>query len=413
MNASAAKPDPSPFAEACERLGLDAATCELLARPSRVTTVRMPVRGDDGRSRMAVAHRVVFNTARGPALGGLRWHPSTSLPVLIGAAARRAWQSGLLGLPHGGAAGALDGNPKELSTSEKERVVRAFTTALGSELGRDRDVLTLDTYVTPQILGWIEDAGRVRGLTGPITAGKPTAMGGIPATTEATAWGVASATAQALRRAEVDPAAMRIAVAGFGNLGRAIARAHHADDSGVRLVGVSDSRHGRHAPDGLDVLSTIHHKVQNTSMIGMTEGREVDPDEVLSVDADVLYLASASPLVDERNVDRISAKVVVAVGEGVLSPLALASLARREVIVIPRLLASGGRLVLAHLELTQGTAADRYTEEELQTRVRRALVGALDRAWDMAEAESCDLHLGAWMVGIEAVAEACRARGWC
>lgn len=406
-------PDPSPFSEACERLGLDPATRELLDGPSRVSSVRMPVRGDDGRSRMAVAHRVVFNVARGPALGGLRWHPATSLPVLTAAAARRTWQSGLLGLPHGGAAGAIDGNPKELSSSEKERVARAFTTALGSDLGRDRDVLTLDTYVTPQILGWIEDAGRVRGLTGPITVGKPTALGGIPATTDATAWGVAAASNRALERADVDPAGVRVTVAGFGTLGRAIARAHHGRDAKVRLVGVSDSRSGRGHADGLDVLSAVRHKVQNASVTGLEEGDELDADAVLGVDTDILYLAAAVPLVDEHNVDQVKAKVVVAIGEGVLSPRALVALAERDVIVLPRLLASGGRLVLAHLELTQGTAADRFTEEELRTRVSRSLMGAVDRAWEMAEAEDCDLNLGAWMAGIESVAEACRARGWC
>jgi len=405
--------DPSPFAEACDRLGLDPATRELLGGPSRVTSVRMPVRGDDGRSRMAVAHRVVFNVARGPALGGLRWHPSTSLPVLTGAAARRTWQSGLLGLPHGGAAGAIDGNPKELSSSEKERVARAFTTALGGDLGRDRDVLTLDTYVTPQILGWIEDAARVRGLTGPITVGKPTALGGIPGTTDATAWGVAAASTRALERAEVDPAGLRLAVAGFGTLGRAISRAHHGLDPKVRLVGVSDSRSGRAGADGLEVPTTVRHKVQNASLSGLEQGEELDADAVLGVETDVLYLAAAVPLIDEHNVDQVKAKVVVAIGEGVLSPCALTALAARDVIVLPRLLASGGRLVLAHLELTQGTAADRYTEEELRARVSRSLVGALDRAWEMAEVEECDLNLGAWMVGIESVAEACRARGWC
>jgi len=284
------------FDAAAEQLGLDRSARELLRWPMREFRALIPVHMDDGFIRVFHAHRVQYNYAMGPTIGGLRWHPDASVDPSRAAAAFTSWQTAVLQLPLAGASGGIDCNPKELSGGEKERLARGFVRAFQGVIGADRDIIVPDLYTTPQVMGWMLDAfERGAGHREPgVVAGKPVAVGGMPGHGEATARGAVILVREAASELDLDPKNLTFAIHGFGNLGRGIASQHLRILGGGRLVAVSDSRGGIRKESGLEPGSLNMHKIQTGRVSGMPDSEEITPDEVLALDVDVIY-ASAPP----------------------------------------------------------------------------------------------------------------------
>lgn len=405
----------SLFDHAAERLGLDPEAQQILRWPMREQHVTVPVRMNDGHFRVFKAHRVQYNHALGSTIGGFRWHPDTDIDASRANAAWTSWQAAVMGIPHGGACGGVDCNPKELSTGEKERLARGSVRAFSAFGRTDRDVITPDTYTTPQIMGWMMDTyGQTRGPGHEASVvGKPAILGGAPGLGDATARAGVAAVREAATELELDPAALRIAVHGFGNIGRAVAVRHVEMLGGGTLVAVSDSHGSAIAPDGMDPEGACAHKQQTGSIEDLEHTTYTADDAVFDQEVDVLYTAATSDLITKETAGRIQAKVLCELGDNPTAPDADEALAARGCVVIPDMLGSGGRLTIGHLELVQMRSGDRWSPAHLHERLDDKVVAAYVAVREMSQDVDVSMRVAAWMLGISRVAEACRARGWC
>jgi glutamate dehydrogenase (NAD(P)+) len=403
------------FDNAAERLGLDPEARRILRWPMREQRVTVPVRMNDGNFRIFQAHRVQYNHALGPTIGGFRWHPDTDVDASRAHAAWTTWQAAVMGLPHGGACGGVDCNPKELSTGEKELLARRAARAL-SGLGRlDEDVITPDTYTTPQVMGWMMDTfHQTHGSRHETsTVGKPAILGGSPGLADATARGGVIAVREAATELGLDPSALRFAVHGFGNIGRAVAARHVELLGGGTLVGVSDSHGSAIAPEGIDPDEARTHKLQTGSVGDIEEMETADADAIFELEVDVLYTAATADLITKDIAGRIRAKMLCELGDNPTTAEADDLLTSNGCLVIPDMLGSGGRLTIGHLEGVQMRSGDRWSSSALHGRLEEKMVDAFTSVRELARDEGVGMRLGAWMLGISRVAEACRARGWC
>jgi glutamate dehydrogenase (NAD(P)+) len=405
---------PSLFDEAADRLGLDATLREFLSMPEHEHHATLPIRLDDGSAAIVRSHRVQYSSARGPTIGAMRWHPDASEESTRAEAAAATWQAALLDLPHGGAAGAVSVDPKELSPFEKERLARELATRFRDLIGRGKDILIGGTNVTPQILGWVAAASEVLGGPGGLaaTAGKPVALGGSMVPAEASARSAVISVREWASARGIDPGRLSYGVVGFGSLGRRVAD-QHARILGGSLRVASDSRGAVRQSGGIEPAALVRHKVTLGQVSGFDGTDALGAHEAYAEEVDVLYLAAASHLIGEDAAPVIRARVLCELCPSSVDRPGDAALNRAGKTVIPSLLATGGRLIAAHCESGMGVGHGVLTHREVEHRIAIGVTGALQAASSVAAAEAITLRTAAWMVGIERVAEAARARGWC
>jgi len=404
----------SLFDEAADRLGLDPTLREFLSIPEHEHHAALPLRMDDGSSTVVKSHRTQYSFARGPTIGTMRWHSDATEEATRAEAAAATWQAALLDLPHGGAAGAVSVDPKELSPAEKERLARELATRYRESIGRGRDILIAGTNVTPQILGWIAAASET--LDGAIglraAAGKPVALGGTMVPAEASARSAVLSVREWARAAELEPSTLRAGIIGFGPAGRRVADLH------VQLLGgpvhvVCDSRGAVRRAGGIDPTALLRHKITAGHVMGFEDAEPLTAHDAHAQDVDVLYLAAQSHLIGEPSAPAVRARVLCELSPNAVDRAGDAALHRAGKTVLPSLLTTGGRLIAAHCESGVGTGHGVLTTHDVETRIARGITRALQAASSVAAAESITLRTAAWMVGIERVAEAARARGWC
>jgi glutamate dehydrogenase (NAD(P)+) len=409
------KPADPVLDAAAERLGLDENARELLRWPMREFRAMIPVRMDDGSLRILHGYRVQHNHARGPTIGGVRWHPDAAVEKIRTLAARMSYQTALLDLPLGGASGAVDCNPKALSTGEKERLARGYVRAFGRFLGVHGDVLIPDLYTTPQIVGWMMDA--YEDLTGGsrfgTTAGKPAAIGGTLGQGDAIARSGVCAVRAAARDLGIDPANVTYAIQGFGNVGQTAAVLHRRMLGGGRLVAVGDSRGGVHNPDGIDPEAIVRHKLLSAQVAGFEGTHAISNEDLLALDVDVLYPAAAPDTITESVASRVQSRIVCELADSPTTPSGADALSAKGTLLIPDILAASGRVAVCYFEQIQNTSNDRWPIDEIHRRLEHRITTAYRDSRELGASEGADLRLGAYMLGISRVAEACRARGWC
>ncbi len=403
------------FVEAAERLGLDMAARDLLTWAMREYQAAVPIVMDDGSHRTFHAYRVRHNHARGPTIGGIRWHPDMSIEALRTFAAQMSWQTAVADLPLGGACGGVDCNPKVLSTAEKERLARGYTRALGHQMGIHRDVPIPDLYTTPQTMAWMMDEyesmiGESRPGT---TAGKPPMVGGSVGHGDAGARSAALLVREAAAHLGLNQSELTYAIQGFGNAGRSAASLHPRILGGGRLIAISDSRGGITHPDGLDPAAVIMHKLQTGAVAGFPAAEPISNEELLELEVDVLYPAAVSDVISAGNSGKIKAKIVCELADNPSTPKADAILYENKVFLIPGILTNAGHVIVAYLELLQNASSQYWQAKEIHAQLEQRITAAFRDVVEMSESEGVHLRLAAWMVGIARVAEACRARGWC
>ena len=399
------------FDAAADHLALDDATRAILRAPQRETTVRFPVKLDDGSVRVFEGYRVRHNVARGPAKGGLRYHPDTDLDDVRALAMWMTWKCALVDVPFGGAKGGVACDPRAMSAKELEALTRRFATELEGIIGPDSDIPAPDVGTDARTMAWIMDTVSMhRGYSVPgVVTGKPLEIGGSVGRADATGQGVVECIDDACVRLGLDLASTSVAIQGFGNVGAATARL--LDARGTRVVAVTDVFGGIYAQAGLDVPALQRHVAEHGTVVGFKGASPIGNEELFGLDVDVLVLAALEGQVTAANAGSIRVRILAEAANGPTTPDADPILERNGVTVLPDILCNAGGVIVSYFEWAQNRAALSWTLEEVNGRLRRQILQAADAVWRRAEADGISPRLAAHAIAVERVAEATRLRG--
>ncbi|RIH82096.1 Glutamate dehydrogenase [Meiothermus luteus] len=387
------------------------ATIQYLTHPKRIVGVSLPVVMDDGSVRNFTAYRVIHNIARGPALGGVRYHPEVSLGQTCGMAAWMTLKAAVYGLPFGGSAGGVAVEPQKLSRRELERLSRRYVTELIELLGPDEDVLAPDVGTDQTIMAWFQDTFTMtRGQTilSAVT-GKPLPLGGVSLRDEGGGQGLVYVLADLARANGWPLEGATVAIQGFGQMGSAVAR--YAVKEGLKVVAVSTSRGGVYNPEGLEVAALEAYYQKWGHLAGFPGGRPVTNLELLGLKVDYLVPAALEGAINEQNARQVQARVVVEGANGAVTPEAEYLLRLNGAQVVPDVLANGGGLVLSYLEWVQDLSMLFFEEGEVQQRLREFVHQSLQAVLERARPLGGDLRVGAYALALERINEATRLRG--
>ncbi len=379
--------------------------------PEKCIEVSIPVRMDNGSVRRFVGYRVRHSTARGPAKGGIRYHPDVTFDEVKELATRMTWKCALFNLPYGGAKGAVVCDPKKLSRKELEHLTRRYTTEIISDIGPEKDIPAPDVGTNEQIMAWIMDTYSMKmGYAVPsVVTGKPISIGGSLGRKEATGRGCVSVVLEALRMKQWDPKDMRVLVQGFGNVGSVVALLLF--EKGAKVVGVSDSRGATTNPGGLNINDLIRYKEKADCVVDFPGGTNVGENEFLGMDAEVFIPAALGGSITMKNAPFLKAKIIAEGANGPLTPEADTILSEKGIMIIPDTLANGGGVVVSYFEWVQDLQSFFWTEDEINKRLVERMVSVFGDVFRFSQEKNVDLRMAAYMLGIGRVAEAITIRG--
>lgn len=399
--------------EAALKLGLDSATHELLRWPMHEIKVTLPVKMDDGSTKIFHAFRVQYNTARGPAKGGIRWHPLETIDTVRALAAWMTWKTSVVELPLGGGKGGIICNPKELSETEKERLARAYIRALARSLGVTKDVPAPDVYTTPQIMAWMMDEYEtIVGENHPgVITGKPISLGGSQGRTDATARGGIYVTREAAKAHEIQLQGGTMAVMGFGNAGQYAGRLG-SQILGLKLVAASDSKGGVYNSSGIDAGALVDYKSRNGALTGFPGADAITNEELLELEVTVLFPAALENVITKDNAPRLRCKICCELANGPTTPEADEVLSSRSIVVLPDFLANAGGVTVSYFEQVQNAYNLYWELDEVHGRLDTRMTRAFKAVYDMSRRNKSELRQAAYLVAVARVAEACKLRGW-
>ncbi|MHB8432643.1 MAG: Glu/Leu/Phe/Val family dehydrogenase [Candidatus Tyrphobacter sp.] len=397
--------------EVAQLIGLSEGIHLFLRQPKRVLEVSVPVHMDDKRIRVFTGYRVQHNMARGPAKGGIRFHPDVTLDEVKALAMWMTWKCALVNIPFGGAKGGVICDPKAMSMQELEHLTRRFTTEISIIIGPEKDIPAPDVYTTPQIMAWIMDTYSMqKGYSIPgVVTGKPIAIGGSLGRDKATARGCLYVVDEAMQERKLPIEGARVAIQGFGNAGMHAATL--MGERGYRIVAVSDSRGGVANPKGLDVRGLVAHKTETGSVVGFGGGDAISNKDVLECDCEVLVPAALEKVITAQNAPKIRAKIVAEAANGPTLPEADAILHDRGIMVLPDILANAGGVTVSYFEWVQDLQENFWEEDEINARLKQKMTRAFRETQEQAERHGVDMRTGAYAVAVERVAEATRLRG--
>jgi glutamate dehydrogenase (NAD(P)+) len=394
-------------------LDLDAGVREMLLHPMRELHVSFPVRLDDGSTKVFQGFRVQYNDARGPAKGGIRFHPDETIDTVRALAAWMTWKCALLDLPLGGGKGGVICNPKELSILELERISRAYIRAITPFIGPERDVPAPDVYTNPQVMAWMAD--EYSSIVGThkfgVITGKPLPLGGSPGRADATARGGMFTLREAARELGLDLSQATMAVQGYGNAG-SYAASLAESMFGTKVLAVCDSSGAIVCQDGICLLSLQQHKNQ-TFAVSYCVGTEcINNDELLEMNVDVLVLAALEGVVTEKNADKIKAKIVVELANGPTSPEADEILYQKGIHVIPDFLCNAGGVTVSYFEMVQNAYMYYWDEEDVRDKLDKKMTRAYHEVLATSRKHRINMRKAAYVLAVERVVEAMKLRGW-
>jgi len=383
----------------------------VLQECKKCVSVSIPTRMDDGSVHVFEGFRVTHNVARGPAKGGIRYHQDVTLEETKALSMWMTWKCALMGLPFGGAKGGVVVNPKELSEDELQRMTRRYTSEIINLIGPEVDIPAPDVGTGPREMAWIFDTYSMNkgySVLGVVTC-KPLEIGGSLGRVEATARGAAFCIREALRKEGHEVAGRRVAIQGFGNVGRNLALI--LADQGASILAVSDSSGGIYKPDGLDLAAAVEHKRTNRSFDGFNEAEAITNEELLVLDCDVLAPCALEQVVTADNADKVKAGIVAEGANGPVTPQADQILDERGVLVLPDVLANAGGVVVSYFEWVQGLQEYFWKESEVNAKLNDIVTRAFAETWREHEERDISMRQAAYAIAVGRVAEATITRG--
>ena len=399
--------------EAASIINLEPSVLAILREPMKEFHVSIPVKMDDGQTKVFQGFRVQHNNARGPFKGGIRFHPEETIDVVKALAAWMTWKCAVVDIPLGGGKGGVICNPKEMSDGELERLSRGYIDAIWEFIGPDRDIPAPDVYTNPQIMGWMMDEYskfKGCGIPGVIT-GKPLSIGGSPGRDDATARGGVYTLIEAAKHLDFDLPAATVAIQGYGNAGSYAAILLN-DIAGAKIVAVSDSKSGIYNKQGLDPHKVLRHKMETGSVINFPQTENISDSELMELKVDILGPAGLETVITEENAPKIKAKIVAELANGPTTPEADEVLYQNGVFVIPDLLCNAGGVTVSYFEWIQNLNRLYWDEAEVHQRLGEKMTKAFQAVLAESLKRKVNMRAAAYIVAVVRVAEAMKFRGW-
>ena len=401
------------FDIAAELLDLDAGMRNILRVCQREFIVNFPAKMDDGSVRVFTGYRVQHNITRGPAKGGIRYHPSVDLDEVRALAMWMTWKCALVNIPYGGAKGGVVVDPAGMSLRELEHMTRRFAAEISMLIGPERDIPAPDVNTNPQVMAWIMDTISMhRGYTVPaVVTGKPIDVFGSLGRADATGRGVNFMAREAAQHLGMRLDQMSVVVQGFGNVGGVAAQMIRR--MGARVVAVSDVSGGYYNRQGLDIDAMLKYTRAHRSLQGYHQPgtEQVGNADLLELPCDVLVPAALENQITKANADRIQARIIVEGANGPTTPAADEALYNRGVFVVPDILANAGGVTVSYFEWVQGLQEFFWSEEEINERLERIMVRSFNSVLEMALNHDVSLRAAAYMIAVKRVADATAIRG--
>ncbi len=401
----------SRFDRAAELLDLEPGIYKVLRSAEKEITVSIPVMMDNGEVEVFTGIRVLHNTSRGPAKGGIRFDMNVHLDEVKALAAWMTWKCAVVNIPFGGAKGGVVCDPLKMSVGELERVTRRYTAGIIQTLGPDSDVPAPDVNTNERVMAWIMDtySMHVGHTVNAVTTGKPVEMGGSLGRREATGRGVMITALEALAHLKMDPKGASVAVQGFGNVGSIAAKL--LAQQGCRIVAISDRTGGYHNPKGIDVEDAINHVRQHRSLEGYAKGEVISNAQLLELEVDLLVPAALENVITTKNAKSVKAKVICEGANGPTTAGADSILDEKGVFVVPDILANAGGVTVSYFEWVQNRGGYYWTEDVVNERLHQIMVNSFKDVLRLSQQHKVNMRTAAYMVAISRVATVHRLRG--
>ncbi len=399
------------FDIAAEHLKLDPGLRQVLRTPKRVMEVSIPTKMDSGQVKVFTGYRVQHNLARGPAKGGIRYHPNVSLDEVKALAAWMTWKTATVNIPYGGGKGGVICDPKRMSKPELERMTRRFTSEILSIIGPDRDIPAPDVYTDSQTMAWIMDTYSMTvgySCLGVVT-GKPLSMGGSAGRNEATARGCLFAVEEACKVKKISLRGASVAIQGFGNAGGIAARLFA--EKKARIVAVSDSRGGVYNSRGIDPLKAMRYKERAGTVVGMPGTSRLSNDDLFTLKCDILIPAALENVITLDNAELVKARIVAEAANGPTTPHADEVLARKGIFLIPDILANAGGVTVSYFEWSQNLQGFSWSEQEVNAKLDAVIRRSFHDVFETARKYRVHMRTGAYILAVGRVADATLVRG--
>jgi len=399
------------FDAAADVLGLNNDTREMIKYPERVLTVTVPVRMDDGHIHRFEAYRVQHSTVRGPAKGGIRYHPQVTLDEVKALATWMTWKCAVVNIPFGGAKGGITCDPKKMSQGELERMTRRYTSAILPLIGPEQDIPAPDVYTNSQTMAWIMDTySMTKGYAVPgVVTGKPISLGGSLGRNEATGRGVFNTIESACVHLHMPLKGATVAVQGFGNAGSISAQLLH--QAGAKIIAVSDSTGCVYNRDGLNVPELMHMKALCGHVDGFPESEPILPHELLALGCDILVPAALENTIVAENAGTVRARIIAEAANGPVTPAADRILESKGAFVIPDILCNAGGVTVSYFEWVQDEQHLFWEVQDIYNRLERVMKTAFSDVLKIHVERKVPMRIAANMLGIGRVAEAVQIRG--
>jgi glutamate dehydrogenase (NAD(P)+) len=399
------------FDLAANALELDNNVRAMIKYPERILAVSVPVRMDDGKVVRFEGYRVQHSTMRGPAKGGIRFHPNVTVDEVKALATWMTWKCAVVNIPYGGGKGGVTCNPKAMSMGELERLTRRYAMSILPLIGPERDIPAPDVYTTPQIMAWIMDTYSMNKgfpVHGVVT-GKPISLGGSLGRNEATGRGVFYTTSSSCQHLGIAMRGARVAVQGFGNAGSIAAMLFH--QAGAKVIAVSDTKGCIFNAKGLEIPAVILFKERTGSVARFPESDKITAEELLATECEILVPAALENAITEANAHTVRARIVSEAANGPVTPEADRILDQKGVFLIPDILCNAGGVTVSYFEWVQDENHLFWDENDVNMRLEKVMTRAFNDVLKIHLERKANMRLAANMLGVNRVAEACRIRG--
>ncbi len=399
------------FDLAAELLKLDPGLRQVLRTPKRVLEVAIPTKMDNGQVRVFAGYRVQHNVARGPAKGGIRYHPAVTLDEVRALASWMTWKCATVNIPYGGGKGGVICDPKKMSKGELERMTRRYASEILPIIGPDQDIPAPDVYTDSQTMAWIMDTySMMRGYSVPgVVTGKPVSLGGSPGRNEATARGCLFAVEEACKVKKMSLRGATVAIQGYGNAG-AIAAKLFAEKK-AKIVAISDSRGGVHNSRGIDPLKALRYKERSGTVVGMPSTSRLSNEDLLTMKCDILIPAALENVITLDNADLIKARIIAEAANGPTTPRADEILARKGIFVLPDILANAGGVTVSYFEWAQNLQGFSWSEQQVNAQLQTVIQRSFNDVYEIARRYRTHMRTAAYVLAIGRVADATLVRG--
>ncbi|MCQ6558062.1 Glu/Leu/Phe/Val family dehydrogenase [Paenibacillus mendelii] len=397
--------------EALGKLGYGEDMIELLKEPMRLLTVRIPVRMDDGKTRVFLGYRAQHNDAVGPTKGGVRFHPDVNEQEVKALSIWMSLKCGIADLPYGGGKGGIVCDPRKMSFRELERLSRGYVRAISQIVGPTKDIPAPDVMTNSQIMAWMMDEySRIREFDSPgFITGKPIVLGGSQGRETATARGVAIMIHEAMKKKGIPLHEARVVIQGFGNAGSYLAKFMY--EAGAKVIAISDVHGALYNESGLNIEDLLERR-DSFGMVTNLFRETITNEELLKLDCDVLVPAAIENQITALNANDIRARIIVEAANGPTTLEATRMVTDRGILLVPDVLASGGGVIVSYFEWVQNNQGYYWSEAEVDAKLREMMVRGFNQVYELHQARNVDMRLAAYMVGVRKMAEAVRLRGW-